>query len=111
LDLRVTEHGSQTRVATVAGEIDALTAPQLATFLTAQLTAAQRVVVDLDGVQFLGSAGLAVLFQASELDAQQDRDLRFVCNSRPANRALEITGLRQNLPFADTVPAALGRVP
>ncbi|HEY6425085.1 MAG TPA: hypothetical protein VIY28_17955 [Pseudonocardiaceae bacterium] len=34
LGLQVTEHGSDARVVTVVGEIDALTAPELATFLT-----------------------------------------------------------------------------
>ncbi|MGH4008823.1 MAG: hypothetical protein ACRDTH_11825 [Pseudonocardiaceae bacterium] len=38
---------------TVRGEIDALTAPELAAFLTAQLVVSQIVVVDLDGVRFL----------------------------------------------------------
>ena len=49
---------------TVSGEIDTLTAPTLARCLTEQLSAAGVVVVDLDGVEFLGSAGLSVLFEA-----------------------------------------------
>ncbi|MGH3885170.1 MAG: STAS domain-containing protein, partial [Pseudonocardiaceae bacterium] len=61
MGLQVAEHGSDTRVVTVVGEVDALTAPELAAFLTTQLAAARVVVVDLDGVRFLGSAGLSVL--------------------------------------------------
>ena len=51
LDLQVTEHGPDARVVTVVGEIDALTAPELAAFVTAQLIEAQLVVVNLDGVR------------------------------------------------------------
>jgi len=67
MGLQVVEHGSDARVVTVTGEIDSLTVPELAAFVTAQLAEARLVVVDLDGVQFLGSAGLAVLFEADEL--------------------------------------------
>jgi anti-sigma B factor antagonist len=107
MDLQVTEHGSDARIVTVLGEVDALTAPELAAFLTAQLAAAQVVVVDLDGVGFLGSAGLSVLFEANEQASRQDRVLRLVCNSRIANRALEATELKEHFSFADNVPDAL----
>jgi anti-sigma B factor antagonist len=107
MDLQVTEHGSDARIVTVQGEVDALTAPELATFLTAQLAAARVVVVDLDRVGFLGSAGLSVLFEANEQASRQDRVLRLVCNSRIANRALEATELKEHFSFADNVPEAL----
>ncbi|MFY9805925.1 MAG: STAS domain-containing protein [Pseudonocardiaceae bacterium] len=105
--LQVAEHGSDVRVVTVTGEVDALTAPELAHVLTAQLGVARLVVVDLDGVQFLASAGLRVLFEVDELATQQDRHLRLVCNSPAANLTLETTGLREHFSFADTVPEAL----
>ncbi len=111
LGLQVAEHGPDARVVTVVGEIDALTAPELAAFLTAQLVLAQVVVVDLDGVRFLGSAGLSVLFEANELATREDRDLRLVCNSPTANWALDATGLRERFTFADSVPDALTNSP
>jgi anti-sigma B factor antagonist len=111
LGLEVAEHGSDARVVTVVGEIDALTAPELAVFLTAQLVVAQVVVVNLDGVRFMGSAGLSVLFEVKELATREDRDLRLVCNSRTANLALEVTGLREQFIFADSVPDALKYAP
>jgi anti-sigma B factor antagonist len=109
--LLVVEHGPDARVVTVTGEVDALTAPELASFLTAQLAVAQLVVVNLDGVRFLDSAGLSVLFEVNELATQQGRDMRLVCNSRTANLALEVTGLRERLSFADSVPDALNNLP
>ncbi|MGH3773181.1 MAG: STAS domain-containing protein [Pseudonocardiaceae bacterium] len=107
IGLRVAEHGPDARVVTVTGEVDTLTAPKLASFLNEQLSAARVVVVDLDGVEFLGSAGLSALFEANELATRERRALRLVCHSRVANRALAATELRDQFIFADTVPDAL----
>lgn len=107
IGLQVAEHGPDARVVIVRGEVDTLTAPKLASFLNTQLSAARVVVVDLDGVEFLGSAGLSALFEANELAARESRALRLVCHSRIANRALEATELRDHFTFADTVPDAL----
>ncbi|MFN2477791.1 MAG: STAS domain-containing protein [Pseudonocardiaceae bacterium] len=107
VDLRVAERGPDVRVVTVTGEVDTVTAPELAECLIAQLAVAQILVVNLDGVRFLASAGLTVLFEANELATQKGRDLRLVCNSWTANRALEATGLRKHLPFTDDMSDAL----
>jgi len=107
IGLQVAEHGPDARVVTVTGEVDTLTAPRLSSFLTTQLAAARVVVVDLDGVEFLGSAGLSALFEANELAVREHRALRLVCHSRIANRALEATALREHFTFADTVPEAV----
>lgn len=107
IGLQVAEHGPDARVVTVTGEVDTLTAPKLASFLHTQLSEARVVVVDLDGVEFLGSAGLSALFEANEQAARERRILRLVCHSRIANRALEATELRDHFTFADTVPEAL----
>jgi len=107
IGLQVVEHGVDARVVTVTGEVDTLTAPQLTRFLNEQLSTARVVVVDLDGVEFLGSAGLSALFEANELATEQDRVLRLVCHSRIANRSLEATDLRERFTFADTVSDAL----
>ncbi len=111
LDLQVVEHGPGIRVVTVVGEIDALTAPELAAFLTAQLTVAQVVVVNLDGVQFLASIGISVLFEANELATREDRALRLVYSSQTTNLALEAAGLREYFTVADGVPDALKDLP
>ena len=47
LELQVAECDPDARVVTVVGELDALTAPDLGAFLTAQLTVAKVVVVTL----------------------------------------------------------------
>ena len=78
----------------MTGEVDALTAPKLADVLTAQLAVARIVVANLDGVQFMSSAGLRVLFEIDELATKQDRCLRLVSNSPTVALVLETSGLR-----------------
>ncbi|MDQ3905165.1 MAG: STAS domain-containing protein [Actinomycetota bacterium] len=109
LSVQVTERGPQTRVVTVTGELDALTAPALATVLTETLTAAQVVVVDLDGVQYLASAGLRVLIEANQLAAEHDSKLRLVCHCPSANLVFDSSGLRDHFSFADSVALAVGQ--
>jgi anti-anti-sigma factor len=58
LGLHVGEQSPDVRVVTVTGNVDARSAPALASVLTTQLSVARVVVVDLDGVALLGSAGL-----------------------------------------------------
>jgi anti-anti-sigma factor len=104
LDLQVTEHGPHVRVVTVGGEVDALTAPELG----ALLTAASLVVVDLERVRFLGSAGLSVLVAANELATRENRYLWLVFSRwGMANQALDATGLGERFNVAETVAAAL----
>jgi anti-anti-sigma factor len=109
--LQVNDYGPDARVVAVTGEVDALSSPMLAACLSAQLAVAQIVVVDLDGLKFLSSAGLRVLFEANELAIELNRHLWFVCNCPVANLALETTGLRQHLPFAENVLDALSNRP
>lgn len=107
LGVRVIEHGPDTCVVTVTGDLDTLTAPVLATVLTEMLAVAQVVLVNLDGVQYLASAGLRVLVDAKHLATDNSADLRLVCHSPSANRVLDGSGLREYFDFADSVPIAL----
>jgi anti-sigma B factor antagonist len=111
IGLRVAKHGLDARVVTVVGQIDGPTGLKLANSLIAQLAVARVVIVDLDGVQLLGSAGLSALFEANELATRQGRILRLVCHSRIAIRALEAAGLRECFTFVDSVPKALRNPP
>jgi anti-sigma B factor antagonist len=107
--VQVTEHGPHTRTVTVTGELDALTAPVVATVLTEALAVARVVVVNLDGVQYLASAGLRVLIEAKHLAAEEGSDLLLVCHSPSANRVLDGSGLREHFTFADSAPTAVGQ--
>ena len=80
----VQQHGDAV-VVDCAGDIDALTAPQLTAAVTAALEKRPRIVmIDLRKVDFLSSAGLAALVESS-----RDRNGRSPLPpgpSRPARR-------------------------
>jgi anti-sigma B factor antagonist len=79
---------------TVVGEVDTFTAPVLRASLDTQLEQQPKaLVIDLCGVQFLGSAGLAVLVETQKSARSRDVGLRLVANTRAVTRPLEVTGL------------------
>jgi anti-anti-sigma factor len=89
-------------VATVRGELDIATAPQVAAALA---DASGRVVVDLTGTTFLDSSGLRTL---TALGKSDESKLSLVCPS--SNRAvllvLELSGLDTVLDRYETLEDA-----
>src|SRR4051795_13420110 len=92
-------------VVRVVGDLDLITAPQLATHLRRQIAShpnGTAVVVDLDRCGFLGSKGVAALMTAAE-DAAARGCTFSVIGCRPiVLRVLDITGVRDAL---DVIPA------
>lgn len=81
----------------VGGEIDTLTAPDLEAGLNAALDAGHDepvagIVVDLSGVTFLASSGLAVLIRGAHRATEQGRRLHLVAATRVVTRPLQVTG-------------------
>ena len=94
ITLSTSNDGAGTVTVTVVGEVDTFTAPVLRASLDTQLdTQPTELVIDLCGVQFLGSAGLAVLVETQKSARSRDVDLRLVANTRAVTRPLEVTGL------------------
>jgi anti-sigma B factor antagonist len=80
-------------VLSVSGEVDMLTAPQLRADVLRHLDAGDTLVLDLSGVSFLGSAGLAVLVEASQQGKRRGTAFRVVAVERAVTRPLAATGL------------------
>lgn len=108
IDVVVDRPASGVVVATVSGELDMLTAPSLRATVTAELTDCAVLVIDLAGVSFLGSAGLAVLVEASHEAERRQVELRVVATGRTVRRPLEITGLDEVLTTFPTRDDAVG---
>jgi anti-sigma B factor antagonist len=88
---------------TVVGEVDTFTAPVLRSSLDTQLEQSPReLVIDLSGVQFLGSAGLAVLVETQKAARARDVGLRLIATTRAVTRPLEVTGLIDLFTIADS---------
>lgn len=91
-------------VITVAGELDMATAPQARAYLQDRTAVRPgHLVLDLTGVEFLGSHGVSLL-----VDAHEGRDgihgrlhLTGVSSNPPVGRALDVTGLTPLLDIRD----------
>lgn len=93
--------------ARVVGEIDLMSAPDLRKWIHEELSAPARLVLDLDGVEFLGSAGLSVLAELSEQAAGSRLHWAIVAGTRVVLRPLEATGLAEQIPVHADVDSAV----
>lgn len=95
-------------VMSVVGQIDLATQHIFAEAVHELLDRETRpVVIDLAGVTFLGSPGLAVLVEAQEKAMRLQRDLHVATGNDVVRRSIEITGLAKILPLVPTVHIAL----
>jgi anti-sigma B factor antagonist len=96
LGVEISEPRPGVAVLAVRGELDTLTAPELDTALRELVAGpAATPVVDLSGVTFLASSGLAVLIQAAQRAEDRGRAVHLVVTSRAVLRPLEVTGSDQ----------------
>ena len=73
---------------TVVGEVDTFTAPVLRASLDTQLEQQPTaLVIDLCGVQFLGSAGLAVLVETQKSSRARDVALSLIATTKQVSGA------------------------
>lgn len=104
--VEVAEHGPNL-VLTVAGEVDLLTTPQLQQALTRAVEGRPPIlVVDLDKVEFLASAGLAALVDAHQ-SAGNHTQVRIVATTTATLRPLQLTGLDTELAIYPSREASL----
>lgn len=93
-------------VVAVAGELDALAAPQLDEHLTDLVAESPGVVVvDLTEVEFLDSTGLGVLIKALTGLRENGGELSLVATSPRILKVLSITGMDQVMNVGDSVAA------
>jgi anti-anti-sigma factor len=98
IDRTVDEHAAIVRA---VGEVDLTNAPLLSEQLRLAeeaVTPPAPVILDLTGLTFLGSAGLAVLVVHHERCAERGTSLRVV-GGRLVRRVLEIAGLDRMFPL------------
>jgi anti-sigma B factor antagonist len=94
----------------LAGEIDIVTADQMQEAVRETIDRAVRLlVIDLSGVRFLGSTGLAVLAEADSLARDADKLLRLVSGSgnHAVLRPIQLTGLDRVLTLFEQLDDAL----
>lgn len=97
------------RLIRIAGEIDLSNARHVLSLIAAEVPHdATRVVVDLGGLTFLDSSGIAMLFRLAERLGYSRQELRLVVPATtPIRTVLELTSVGQVIPvheLLDDVP-------
>jgi anti-sigma B factor antagonist len=110
----VIERQDQGKCAVLAlrGELDVNGGPRLRDALVDAIgEGGRRVVVDLEGVDFIDSAGLGVLVGGLKRARTRDGDLVLVATGVSVRKVLEITGLTRVFDLHSTREAALAGGP
>ena len=94
-------------IAAVAGEIDISTVPQLREHLFELADHGATLIVDLNRVTFIDSAGLGALVGTAKRAAAHGGSLQVACGRPKIRRLFRLTGLDCRIPLADTLDEAL----
>jgi anti-anti-sigma factor len=98
--------GRQALAVRVDGELDLYTAPEVHQALAAIPAAVRHVLVDLTGLSFMDSAGMATLLGGARRLAKHSGTMTLVVGDRSVLRALEITGVEKYFEIRDDYDAA-----
>ena len=109
MDLKLGHHAKDgIEIIDVQGEIDMYTAPRLRDLLIDLVSkGSYQLVVNLDRVGFLDSAGLGVLVGGLKRVRARDGSLDLVCTQQRILKILKITGLTEVFGIYETVDQAI----
>jgi anti-sigma B factor antagonist len=94
-------------IAAVTGEIDISTVAPLRERLFELADNGGTLIVDLNRVTFIDSAGLGALVGTARRAAEHGGSLHAVCAQRQTRKLLWMTGVDRRIPLAATVDGAL----
>ncbi|MDQ2812121.1 MAG: STAS domain-containing protein [Actinomycetota bacterium] len=94
-------------IAAVTGEIDFSTVAPLRERLFELANSGGTLIIDLNRVTFIDSAGLGVLVGTARRAAEHGGSLHAVCAQPQTRRLLWMTGVDRRIPLAATVDGAL----
>ena len=107
VELRTREGDGQV-VVMLRGELDVAEAAQVAASLAVVATSGRTVIVDLEGLEFIDSSGLAALVRARQHARRAGRDLLLVAPQQQVQRMLAITRLLDVFTVHSRVEEAAG---
>ncbi|MEA2168292.1 MAG: anti-sigma factor antagonist [Solirubrobacteraceae bacterium] len=98
-------------VVTADGELDMASAPQLETEIDACLSGGSAtIVLDLTGLTFIDSAGLALMVRTDRRLFERNRYFGIVAWDEDLRQALSYAGVDQAMPLFHSVESALDNV-
>jgi len=87
------EDTSEAKVLRLSGELDCYSSSQLSDIHSKGLLKANRLIVDLNGIEYIDSAGLAALVRLWVEAEESKVAMTISCGNPRIRRVLEITGL------------------
>ncbi len=105
LDIAVRATGEQATVS-LTGEFDVSAAPEVTSSLEGLTGEAKAIVLDIDSVSFIDSAGLRCILVCEQLCRDAGVGLRLTPGSERVRRVFRVAGLLDRLPAAG--PASAG---
>jgi anti-anti-sigma factor len=106
VELRTTRPVPDRVVLSVFGEIDLVTVSNLEAAIAEHVAAAPCLVLDLSGVTFFGSLGLAALMRGTQLAEERGTRLLIVAGVR-VRRTMQLTTTAELFTVHDSVEDAL----
>jgi anti-sigma B factor antagonist len=94
-------------IVTAVGEVDIASVTWLRPRLFDLAATGRPLVVDLDQVSFIDSAGIGALVGTAKRAAAYDGSLSVVCTRPQIRRLFRLVGLDRKIPLAHTLDAAL----
>jgi anti-sigma B factor antagonist len=109
LHIGVSEIGD-TRVVRLVGDLDSYTSNRLRSISEKWIPGAKKVIVNLDGLEYIDSSGLSALVGVSEVARKNGVLMLLSCHNSRIYRVLELTGLVNFFSVVDIVSDADSRV-
>ena len=100
------ERRDEATVVVLRGDLDVATAPDLRATLVDVIDEGARIVIDMQAVEFLDSAGLGILVGGLKRAHTRGGDLEHVCSNSEVLKPLELTGLDRVFTIHDRRGAA-----
>jgi anti-sigma B factor antagonist len=91
-------------IASLRGEVDLENSPRARELLLGCVARARRVLVDLSGVEYIDSSGVASLIEAFQRAKKTGVEFALVSVNAPARRVLELARLDKVFTIHDSLP-------
>ena len=106
MNVATRDHGDWV-VVTLGGEVDLQHSPRLRKLLGEVMGRRRPVVVDMAGIAYIDSSGIAALVEAYQTARRQAGRFTLAAISAPALRVLRLARLDQVFAIAESVAAAV----
>lgn len=106
LDVKMERDGDNCTIS-LKGEVDVYTSPSFKERLVKTIDeGCSRIVVDLEGVDFIDSSGLGVLVSGLRRVKENGGSIRLICTREPILKVFRITGLDRVFPIFGSIDEA-----